>query len=100
MAKIAEQWADKVIVTNDNPRHEKPEDIIMEIKKGFCHPERVEIEPDRSKAIRNSIQWASAEDCVLIAGKGAERYQQIGDEKLPFDDVETVKECLLAVSNA
>lgn len=93
MARIAETLADKVIVTNDNPRHEKPEDIAAEILKGFAHPERVSILLDRSKAIENSIQCAKAGDCVLIAGKGAERYQQIGDEKLPFDDVEKVKEC-------
>jgi UDP-N-acetylmuramoyl-L-alanyl-D-glutamate--2,6-diaminopimelate ligase len=93
MAKIAETLADHVIVTNDNPRHEKPEDIVTEILQGFSHPERVSIELDRSKAIQNSIQWASAKDCVLIAGKGAEHYQQIGDEKIPFNDVEKVREC-------
>lgn len=94
MAKIAETLADYVIVTNDNPRHEDPEIIVAEIMQGFSHPEHVSIELDRSKAIQNSIQWASASDCVLIAGKGAEHYQQIGDEKLPFDDVEKVKEFL------
>jgi UDP-N-acetylmuramoyl-L-alanyl-D-glutamate--2,6-diaminopimelate ligase len=94
MARIAEQLADRVIVTNDNPRHEDPQAIISEIIKGFSHPERVSIELDRSKAIKNSIQWASVKDCVLIAGKGAERYQQIGDEKIPFDDVEKVREYL------
>jgi len=94
MAKIAENIADKVIVTSDNPRHEKPEDIAAEIMNGFSHPEQVTIELDRSKAIQNSIQWASVKDCVLIAGKGAERYQQIGDDKIPFDDVEKVKEYL------
>lgn len=88
MAKIAEQLANQVIVTNDNPRHEKPETIAQQIMQGFSHPERVFIELDRSKAIENSIQLAKAEDCVLIAGKGAEQYQQIGDEKFPFDDVE------------
>ena len=40
------------------------------------------VELDRSKAIENSIQWATADDCILIAGKGAEHYQQIGDEKI------------------
>lgn len=94
MAKIAETLADKVIVTNDNPRHEKPEAIVAEILRGFSHPEKVSVELDRSKAIENSIQWAEAGDCVLIAGKGAEHYQQIGDEKLPFDDVEKVREYL------
>lgn len=94
MARIAEQLADQVIITNDNPRHEKPEDIAAEILSGFLHPERVFVELDRSKAIMNSIQCASGNDCILIAGKGAERYQQIGDEKYPFDDVEQAKECL------
>jgi len=88
MANIAERWADKVIVTNDNPRHEKPEEIAAQIMQGFSHPERVLVELDRSKAIEISIQWANARDCVLIAGKGAERYQQIGDNKIPFDDME------------
>lgn len=94
MANIAERLADKVLVTNDNPRHEKPEDIAAEIMQGFTHPDRVTVELDRSKAIKNSIQWASAQDCVLIAGKGAEHYQQIGDEKFPFDDVEKANEFL------
>lgn len=92
MAKIAEKWADHIIVTNDNPRHEKPEDIAKEIMAGFAHPKRVTVMLDRSKAIENSIKWVKSKgviekDCILIAGKGAERYQQIGDEKHPFDDV-------------
>lgn len=99
MAQIAEKLADKIIVTNDNPRHEKPEDIARQIMQGFQHPERVSILLDRSKAIENSIQCASINDCILVAGKGAERYQQIGDEKIPYDDVEKVLhylECLPA----
>lgn len=94
MAKIAEQWADQVIVTSDNPRHENPETIAQEIMAGFSHPGRVFLELDRSKAIEKSIQWAVAADCVLIAGKGAERYQQIGDQKLPFDDVDKARRAL------
>jgi UDP-N-acetylmuramoyl-L-alanyl-D-glutamate--2,6-diaminopimelate ligase len=94
MAKIAEQWADYVVVTNDNPRHEKPEDIIQEIMQGFNHPEQIQVELDRSKAIENSIQWGAATDCILIAGKGAEKYQIFGDEKLMFDDVAEVTKYL------
>lgn len=90
MANIAEQLADHVIVTNDNPRHESPKDIVKDIMQGFVDPGRVTVEFDRSKAIQSSIQWSKAKDCILIAGKGAERYQQIGDEKTHFDDVETV----------
>lgn len=92
MAAVAEKWADKVIVTSDNPRHEKPEAIADAILRGFLHPERIEVELDRSKAIEKSIQWATKDDCILIAGKGAEQYQQIGDLKIPFDDVKKVME--------
>ncbi len=90
MAKIAETYADDVIVTNDNPRHESPDAIAAQIMQGFERPERVKIILDRAQAIAASIQLASVNDCVLIAGKGAERYQQIGDKKIPFEDVEQV----------
>lgn len=91
MAKIAEQWADKVIVTNDNPRSEDPEAIAQQIFQGFSNPNGVIKELDRSKAIEKSIQLASVDDCILIAGKGAERYQQIGNQQYPFDDVKEVQ---------
>lgn len=94
MAKVAEQWADRVIVTNDNPRKEDPQTIVKQIISGFTKPDQVQVILDRSKAIENSIQWASVGDCVLIAGKGAEHYQQIGDQKIPFDDVSEVRKCL------
>ncbi len=94
MAKVAEQLAQRVIVTNDNPRHENPAAIAEAILRGFTDKKRVQVILDRSKAIENSIQCARATDCVLIAGKGAEHYQQIGDEKIPFDDVEQVKKAL------
>lgn len=87
MAKIAEQWADQVIVTNDNPRHEDPDDIARQILSGFQDPNRVQVVLERSKAIEKSIQYAAENDCILIAGKGAEQYQQIGEQKYPFDDV-------------
>ncbi|OGT41943.1 MAG: UDP-N-acetylmuramoyl-L-alanyl-D-glutamate--2,6-diaminopimelate ligase [Gammaproteobacteria bacterium RIFCSPHIGHO2_12_FULL_37_34] len=94
MARIAEQLADQIWVTNDNPRHEQPEAIAEQIMQGFIAKDQVHMELDRSQAIRNSIQYAKAGDCVLIAGKGAEHYQQIGDENIPFDDVTKVQECL------
>ncbi|MFZ2315861.1 MAG: UDP-N-acetylmuramoyl-L-alanyl-D-glutamate--2,6-diaminopimelate ligase [Gammaproteobacteria bacterium] len=94
MSQIAEELADVVIVTNDNPRHEKPEEIIQQIMQGFNRPERVLVEFDRAKAIEKSIQLAGINDCILIAGKGAERYQQMGDEKIPFDDVERARHYL------
>lgn len=100
MAKIAEQWATNVIVTNDNPRHENPKTIVAEIMQGFVRPNKVIVDFDRSKAIQKSIQWATSEDCVLIAGKGAECYQLIGDKKLPFNDVDEAKQHLCARRSA
>lgn len=94
MAKIVERWSDQIILTNDNPRHENPLAIAEEIKAGFDHPERIHVELDRSRAIQRSIQFASEGDCILVAGKGAERYQQIGDEKYPFDDMSEVENYL------
>ncbi|HSW69254.1 MAG TPA: UDP-N-acetylmuramoyl-L-alanyl-D-glutamate--2,6-diaminopimelate ligase [Gammaproteobacteria bacterium] len=94
MAKIAEHYADQVIVTDDNPRHENPKQIIQDILQGFTDSFRVIIEHDRAKAIYDTIQFAVSSDCVLIAGKGAETYQLIGDEKFPFSDAEKVKKVL------
>lgn len=94
MAAIAERLADHVIVTDDNPRSEDPKQIVAEIMQGFVHPEKIIIQHDRSKAIYYGIQYAQRGDCVLIAGKGAETYQQIGENKIPFSDVEQVREIL------
>jgi UDP-N-acetylmuramoyl-L-alanyl-D-glutamate--2,6-diaminopimelate ligase len=90
MGGVAEKYADQAILTNDNPRHEDPQAIIHEILGGFGQKHRVLIESDRSKAIQDIIQCAGPEDYVLVAGKGAEAYQQIGDTKLPFSDEEVV----------
>lgn len=97
MAAAVERWADHIIVTNDNPRHENPETIASAIMSGFAQPSEVSVLLDRSKAIEKSIQYAGLGDCILIAGKGAERYQQMGDEKLPFDDVHEAKHYLGSV---
>jgi UDP-N-acetylmuramoyl-L-alanyl-D-glutamate--2,6-diaminopimelate ligase len=92
MAKIAERYSDYVMVTDDNPRTEDPAIIVKDIIQGFSDVSRVEIQHNRSKAIKDIIQYARVGDCVLIAGKGAETYQQIGNEKIPFSDVEKAKE--------
>ena len=71
----------------DNPRGERPEEIIAEICRGFgaaCEADH--IETDREQAIAWAIGEAGRGDCVLVAGKGHERVQVIGDERIPFDD--------------
>jgi UDP-N-acetylmuramoyl-L-alanyl-D-glutamate--2,6-diaminopimelate ligase len=96
MARVAEQLADFVIVTSDNPRTEKPEDIINEIVAGFENPNSptIVIEADRKKAIELAIKTAGKDDIVLIAGKGHETYQIIGKQKFAFSDKKVAKECL------
>ena len=91
MAKIAEQYSQKIIVTSDNPRQEQPMQIINEILTGFRDKNRVFIEPDRALAIAKAVQSARLDDMVLVAGKGHETYQIIDDEVFPFDDAEHVK---------
>ena len=84
MGEIAQRYADKVIITDDNPRHESSLAIINDILQGCPQPEAVI--PDRQQAIRYVLQQAKVGDVVLIAGKGHENYQQIGEERLPFSD--------------
>ena len=94
MARVAEELADCVIVTSDNPRTERPADIINEIVAGFKNPnsQTITIEPDRKKAIELAIKNADKDDIVLIAGKGHETYQIIGKQKHDFSDKKIAQE--------
>lgn len=86
MAAIAEQQADVVVVTDDNPRGEDGDRIVAEIMAGFAQPDSVIVQRDRAAAIDQAIAMAGADDIVLIAGKGHETYQEVAGEKHPFDD--------------
>jgi len=86
MAKAAEELSDLVILTNDNPRTEDPLKIIDDIKQGIENEIQLIVEIDRKKAIQHAIEISTAEDMVLIAGKGHELFQIIGDEKIAFSD--------------
>ena len=94
MGKIARDLADVVVVTSDNPRSEQPLAIIQDILQGTGT--EVEIDPDRSSAIGRALELAQAGDVVVIAGKGHEQGQEIGGEKLPFDDRAVAREALRA----
>lgn len=94
MAREAEQLADVVVVTDDNPRSENPEAIVRDIMAGFVHPDSVTVIHDRAEAIRSAIAGATPDDLVLVAGKGHEAYQEIAGQKLPFSDTEQVRHCL------
>jgi len=90
MGSIAQSFADHVVLTSDNPRHEAPQDIIDDIQAGLRDKSAVVVELDRASAIRYALDNADEQDVVIIAGKGHETYQQIGDEKLPFSDSDVV----------
>jgi UDP-N-acetylmuramoyl-L-alanyl-D-glutamate--2,6-diaminopimelate ligase len=95
MGRIAETWADRVIVTDDNPRGEPSTEIIKDILAG-CQTQSVTVINDRATAISTVIQQAAKQDCVMIAGKGHESYQEIDGIKMPFSDQDVVKQTLAA----
>jgi UDP-N-acetylmuramoyl-L-alanyl-D-glutamate--2,6-diaminopimelate ligase len=92
MGGIAERLADVVLLTDDNPRHESGDAIIADIAGGMRAAPR--IIRDRRNAIATAIQGAAGGDIVLIAGKGHEDYQQVGDERRPYSDRDTVRELM------
>jgi UDP-N-acetylmuramoyl-L-alanyl-D-glutamate--2,6-diaminopimelate ligase len=91
MAAVAEQLADRVIVTDDNPRTENGDAIVADIVKGFAAPARVLIERDRAQAIAQAIALGTPDDIVVIAGKGHEDYQIVGSERRRFSDREVAR---------
>ena len=104
MGAVAGRLSDFVVLTSDNPRSEDPERIIEEIKLGLApapepgapkrHTTPYIANPDRRQAIEQAIRSARPGDLVIIAGKGHEKYQVIGDRTLPFDDVEAARAAL------
>ncbi|HJT23619.1 MAG TPA: cyanophycin synthetase, partial [bacterium] len=105
MGKISSQLADMTVVTSDNPRTEKAADILQDIVRGIPHPlmqnshRRVWVEEERGAAIRMALSMAKKGDLVLIAGKGHETYQIVGNEKQHFDDREVAREILRKLSH-
>ena len=94
MAAMAERYADRVILTDDNPRTEEPARIMADMVAGLRDPAAVQIEHDRVKAIRLALSQASKQDIILVAGKGHEDYQIIGTDKRHYSDRETVAAAL------
>ncbi|MCA1925456.1 MAG: UDP-N-acetylmuramoyl-L-alanyl-D-glutamate--2,6-diaminopimelate ligase [Thiobacillus sp.] len=99
MGEAAAKGADEVWVTSDNPRHEDPEAIIEAVLAGarrVASKQGLHVETDRARAIFEAIGGAQQGDLVLIAGKGHEDYQEIGDERLPFSDAAVARKALAA----
>jgi UDP-N-acetylmuramoyl-L-alanyl-D-glutamate--2,6-diaminopimelate ligase len=116
MGRAAARWSDLVLVTSDNPRSEPPEEIIEAIREGVREEGIPEREPtdiaetrhghkafsrvaDRRQAIRLAVRIAEEGDTVVIAGKGHEEIQILGDERVPFRDAEEVVRALRGIGN-
>ena len=100
MGAVAGRLSDLIVITSDNPRSEDPARIIEEIQRGITADtrrdsgQRLLTIVDRREAIVKAIELARPGDLVLIAGKGHEKYQVIGSQVLPFDDVAVAREAL------
>ena len=86
MGRAVEELADRVIVTDDNPRNESAEKIVSEILAGMEQPEQACVVHNRQAAIEYALSQAAADDLVVIAGKGHEQEQIVGNERRPFSD--------------
>jgi len=100
MAQVACDWSNKVILTSDNPRTEVPEQIIKDMEAGVMpqNKRKALSITDRKEAIRTACHLAKPGDIIVVAGKGHEKYQDVGGVKLPFDDKEILIEFLNLVS--
>ena len=90
MGKIAENLADKVMLTSDNPRDEEPQQILLDIVNGLSQPQKAAKELDRQQAILSVLNSVTADDIVVIAGKGHENYQEIKGQKISYSDANVV----------
>ncbi len=92
MGAAVARHADVAVLTSDNPRHEDPLAIMNDVRPGLKGARRLILEPDRRRAIELTLSEMRPEDVLIIAGKGHETYQQIGDVKHPFSDAAVVRE--------
>jgi UDP-N-acetylmuramoyl-L-alanyl-D-glutamate--2,6-diaminopimelate ligase len=92
MGRVAQEFADHIVITSDNPRSEAPENIIAMIQSGMLgNPENVQTLPDRAAAIMAAVRHADIKDIVLVAGKGHESTQEINGKKFDFSDQEHIR---------
>jgi UDP-N-acetylmuramoyl-L-alanyl-D-glutamate--2,6-diaminopimelate ligase len=94
MGAVVSELSDVAVVTSDNPRTENPEAIIDDVLAGMNRGASVVREADRRKAIQRAVEMASADDVLLLAGKGHEEYQVVGDERIKFSDREEIEKLL------
>jgi UDP-N-acetylmuramoyl-L-alanyl-D-glutamate--2,6-diaminopimelate ligase len=96
MAATAERFADRVVLTSDNPRGESAEAILEAMQHGLHYPDDALVEPDRPAAVRAAVTAAADDDLVLITGKGHERWQEVQGHFVPIDDRELARAALTA----
>ena len=95
MGEVSGKLADLTVITSDNPRFEKPEDIIADIKTGIAKTNGKYVEiPDRREAIAYVIKYGQPGDVVVLAGKGHEDYQEIEGKKYPMDERDIIADVL------
>jgi UDP-N-acetylmuramoyl-L-alanyl-D-glutamate--2,6-diaminopimelate ligase len=94
MGRAVEADADLAVITNDNPRNEDPQAIAQDILLGFSHPQAAAVILDRAQAIAWALAQAQPGDCVVIAGKGHEKYQIFGSRRVDFDDAQVARQWL------
>ncbi len=94
MGRAVAALSDVAVLTSDNPRHEEPEAIMADVLPGLDGCPKVIAEPDRRAAIAAALKLVGPDDALLVAGKGHEAYQQIGDRKIPFSDQDVLRELL------
>lgn len=86
MAAAAERGAHQVVVTSDNPRSENPNAIIAQVLRGLMEPDRVRVQPERARAVAETVAAAAPQDVILLAGKGHEDYQEVAGVRHAYDD--------------
>jgi UDP-N-acetylmuramoyl-L-alanyl-D-glutamate--2,6-diaminopimelate ligase len=105
MGAVAARQADRVWITSDNPRSERPAAICERIEEGYRsqkqpRAERHQVVVDRTQAIREALAVAEAGDIVVVAGKGHEDYQLVAGKKLPLDDRRIIQEWIREAAHA
>ena len=94
MGKVANRFAKKIYLTNDNPRSEEPQKILSDIEIGIKNKDKLKIIEDRELAIKQAIKELENDEILLIPGKGDEDYQEIKGKKIHFSDKEVVEKVL------
>jgi UDP-N-acetylmuramoyl-L-alanyl-D-glutamate--2,6-diaminopimelate ligase len=94
MGQVANSYAKYIILTNDNPRSEEPQDIVDDILEGISNKDKVEVILDRQEAIKRGLSMLKANSVLLVLGKGDETYQEIKGQKIAYSDKETIQNLL------